>query len=114
MVIISILVWDSPRYVENLLKSLFSDHAISRSPYEVYVVDQGSEQETKDVLARYKEHIHLIELEKNIGFGEGHNLVYKKAQAGPAFDYFCVVNSDIKFTQDNWLDSMMRDLCSDD
>jgi len=112
MIILSILVWDSPQYTENLLKSLFDEHQISTHPHKVYILDQGSNAETKDVLEKYADKINLITLKENIGFPKGHNLVYQKAKELGDFEYFCPINSDIRFKEDFWLDKLVEKMQS--
>ncbi len=111
--VISVLAWDAPRYLENLLASLFETHRIGTTPHHVYVLDQGSHAETKDVLARYADRIRIITLQENIGFSKGHNLVYREAAKSGSFDYFVVINSDIRFGQDAWLDALVNALATD-
>ena len=69
--IVSILVWDTPEYVESLLHSMFEAYSAGGMAHEVYVLDQGSQEPTREVLDRYGSHINRIDLERNIGFPGG-------------------------------------------
>ena len=113
MVVISILVWDTPEYAENLLHNLFIDHPVGETPHRVYVLDQGSGWKTRLVLWRYRKHVRLLRVKQNIGFPAGHNLVLKTATEEGAVDAFCVLNSDVRFLEDNWLDALARTLKGD-
>jgi GT2 family glycosyltransferase len=106
--VISILVWDAPYYVENLLKSLFEEYRIGSTPHCVYVLDQGSGFATRRVLRRFRDRVRVIRLKRNIGFPKGHNLIFEEASTTEAFRYFCAVNSDVRFLEDDWLDRMVN------
>lgn len=105
-VIISILVWDSPVYVKNLLHSLFLNQSNKYSS-KIIVLDQGSDQETKSVLYSFKDSIHIVELSHNVGFSKGHNMIFKIASGSYEFEYFCCINSDILIEEVFWLDGLI-------
>lgn len=112
--VLSILVWDSPEYVDNLLTSLFATHPVSsRHDWSVVLLDQGStEPATASALARHESSPALTvhRVPKNIGFPKGHNLLYEKAKSAGPLDFFCPVNSDVLFEEDNWLDRLLDPL----
>lgn len=113
MIIISILAWDAPEYTENLLRSLLVDYKPGHVAFDVYVLDQGSGQPTKEVLNRYSSQINLISLEENIGFSRGHNMIYETAKKKHKFKYFCPINSDVQLQEDCWLDKLVAALEKD-
>ena len=39
-------------------------------PYEIIVVDDGSKDETANVIRRYEPRVHLIQHDRNYGFGK--------------------------------------------
>ena len=114
MVVISILVWDTPEYAEKLLANLFSECPAGQTPHLVYVLDQGSGGRTRRVLNRYRKQIRLLRVKENIGFPAGHNFVFKTAMEAEPFDAFCVLNSDVRFQQNHWLDALNNALNEDE
>lgn len=81
------------------LKKTLKNNKIS---YEVIVVDNGSnfgqkEMKKADVYLRFDE---------PLGFTKALNKGIKKAKG----KYICQVNNDIVFSEDNWIDTLIRDL----
>ena len=107
--IVSILVWDSHTYTKNLLANM--DWAPPGNNTWTYILDQGSDAPTRDLLRDYvpkRTNISARLLGENIGYSAGHNLNYKLAlQDGRDFDYFITVNSDIAFGEPLWVDQMV-------
>jgi GT2 family glycosyltransferase len=110
MVVLSVLVWDTPEYAGNLLHNLLEECPVGETPHKIVVLDQGSGWRTRRVLKRHQERISIIRVRKNIGFPAGHNLVFNTARETGAFDAFCVVNSDVRFLEANWLDQLSTSL----
>lgn len=105
--IISILSWDTPEYIDNLLISL-KEHQPSINSYNIIILDQGSGSKTLEVLKKHDhKQLEIIYNSQNIGFSKGHNKIYRYACKKHDFDYFCCVNSDIKIEQDFWLDQLI-------
>jgi GT2 family glycosyltransferase len=113
MIIVSILVWDTPEYAECLLNNLLEECHPGQTPHEIYVLDQGSGWRTRRILKRYKDRIQLLRVKTNAGFSAGHNHVFKTAQAAGDFDAFCVLNSDVRFLSAGWLDRLVDTLSED-
>jgi len=106
--IISILSWDTPEYIENLLNSL-KFHKPSAKPYVIIILDQGSDIETRTILEKNENsQVEVIYNNQNIGFSKGQNKVYDYAKSKYNLEYFCCVNSDVKVEQDLWLDELIK------
>jgi GT2 family glycosyltransferase len=106
--VISILVWDSPIYTRNLLLNL--DWAVPGKDCRIIILDQGSAEETRSFVRSYaaeRPNVMALLLDRNIGYGAGHNLVYRSALEGGAFDYFITLNSDSLFPEPGWADEMV-------
>ncbi len=108
MVILSILIWDTPDYAELLLRNLFEEIPIGDTPHQVYVLDQGSGWRTRRILRRYRDRIRLVRVKQNVGFPEGHNLIFRTARENSPVDAICVINSDVRFLEPKWLDRMVE------
>lgn len=94
-----ILTWNSEKYIENCLKSLFqiNDTEVQAS---IVVVDNASEDNTNLVVEKiYKENnpkagvYHLIKLKKNFGTTYSRNLGISYLKKHP-LDYICILDSD--------------------
>ncbi|MBN1597131.1 MAG: glycosyltransferase [Bacteroidales bacterium] len=109
--VISILVWDSFTYINNLLENL-NEINPSKRDYKVIVLDQGSSERVRSLYNYYE--IDLIQLNRNIGFAAGHNKVYAYAKSKYSFKYFIILNSDSIFTEKKWLDTLTEPIKNGD
>lgn len=74
VVSIHCLSWNRPRLLELTLSSLFRNLRKTSIPYEVILLDQGSQAATQRVIGKYSRSIdHVISLSENVGMGEGWN-----------------------------------------
>ena len=106
---ISLLVWNSVRYLENLLVNI----AVypPGGAYHLRILDQGSGPETAALLQRHAEGVDVVSVERleaNIGYGAGHNRNYARFRRDIAFDYFVTINDDLVFGETNWLDRLVE------
>lgn len=72
--------------LESILESI-PDSLISK----VYIIDNKSTDQTRDLLKRFQDSVVLIDLDENIGFGKGHNVIMNQLDS----KYHFVVNPDI-------------------
>jgi len=100
------LTHNAPRYVELSIRSL-ARHT-RNVHYELVVVDNASEQPTKDCL----KHLHrgrLIQhvtfLEYNSFFAGGNNIAAQ--QAGADSTHFLLLNSDVEIKDPKWLSNLL-------
>lgn len=85
-----IITWNSERYIEKCLKSIKSFKEIE---YEIFIVDNGSTDETVNILNKSKnERIHIELLAENLGTTKSRNIAFKKISND--FSYVCVLDSD--------------------
>lgn len=100
---IVILNWNGAEMLRRFLPSVlsYSDGA------EVVVADNGSTDDSLQVLERDFSRVHIIEMERNYGFAEGYNQALRQVQA----DVYVLLNSDVRVTPGwlspllDWLDS---------
>ena len=92
----AILTWNSARYIERCIASI--DAALARSPlsYEVLVLDNGSKDETVELLERLSGQsngrIVLFYEKTNIGTTQSRNRLFAAARG----KYLCVMDSDVE------------------
>jgi len=89
-----IVVWNAKKYVIECLESL-REHC--RNVYdEVIVVDNASADGTPDLITERFPEFKLIRNAENLGFAKANNI----GMAQSSGEYVCLVNSDVKFTDD--------------
>jgi GT2 family glycosyltransferase len=91
---IVVVVWNAKRYVEECLGSL-REHC-RNIYYEVTVVDNASTDGTAEMIAEMFPEFHLIRNPENLGFAKANNIGIGESSG----DYICLVNSDVKFSDD--------------
>lgn len=91
-----ILTWNSAAYIENCFESILQSLEKTSLQYEIYIVDNGSSDQTIDILQRYKDSyqdtLNLIYLENNVGTTVSRNLALKQVTG----DYIVVMDSDVE------------------
>lgn len=85
-----ILTWNSERYIKRCLDSLMGDLIESGIDFEIFVIDNGSTDETVKILKKYKDKINLIVLGKNKGTTWSRNLAIRKSKG----EYIMFLDSD--------------------
>ncbi|MBU4259939.1 MAG: glycosyltransferase [Proteobacteria bacterium] len=80
-----LLTWDSENYINKCLASIFTDLPNSNYTYEIFLIDNGSKDNTVPIIKsfknKYPDHIIPIYLEKNYGTTYSRNLALKKQKA---------------------------------
>lgn len=98
---------DTTECLESLKKVTYPD-------YEVIVVDNNSDGNDAQVLKdKFGDYIHLIENDKNYGFGEGFNTGIRYVLAGSPPEYILIINNDVVVAPD-FLDELMKVAESDE
>ena len=94
-VAIVILSWNGSQMLRSFLPSVLK---YTEEEAAVYVADNGSEDNTLEVLATSFPSVKVIPLDKNYGFAEGYNRALQEVKA----DYVVLLNSDVE-VKDRWL-----------
>ncbi|KAF0236894.1 MAG: Glycosyl transferase group 2 family [Prolixibacteraceae bacterium] len=93
---IVILSWNGEKLFDDFLPSVI-EHSNSEN-MEVIVADNGSEDKSVEHLRLFYPSVRIIGLKANYGFAEGYNQALKQVEA----EFFILLNSDVKVTQ-NWI-----------
>lgn len=102
-----IVTYNSSKWIENCLNSLINQQ--TRFKQQIIIVDNGSKDETINIIKeKFLSYVTLI-LSTNLGFGAGNNLGVQKAQG----EYLFFVNPDT-ISQPNCLDNIITPLLKED
>lgn len=89
-----ILTWNSGKYIRTCVESIMVDLLHCSLSFEIYVVDNGSKDNTKEILedliSNHGDCIKPIYLENNMGTTFSRNVALKKAVG----KYICIIDSD--------------------
>ncbi len=96
---IVILNWNGAAMMRRFLPSVL-EHS---GDAQVVVVDNGSTDESLEMLSQEFPTVRQVPLDKNYGFAEGYNLGLKQIVA----EYYLLLNSDVE-VRAGWLDAMMQ------
>lgn len=86
-IVVSVVSFNTKKLLKNCLQSVTQQKF---KGLKIVVVDNASKDGSAEMVKKDFPEIELIESNKNLGFGAGHNLVFQKTKA----DYFLVLNSD--------------------
>ncbi len=94
-VAVVILNWNGRHHLATYLPSVV-EH--SNEDADVVVIDNGSTDDSVQWLKQHHPHVHVVELEKNMGFAGGYNAGLARVNA----EVFVLLNSDVR-TSPNWI-----------
>ena len=109
---IIILNWNGAemlrRYLPSVVKSIQTRGERREAKVELIVADNGSTDNSLEVLAKEFPSVKTIVLDRNYGFAEGYNRAIKKLSAvsHQHSDYVVLLNSDVE-TPEGWLDPLL-------
>ncbi len=89
-----VLTWNSARFIDNCIAAIINKCQEEGIPFEVIVVDNGSVDETMEILSRIRRdnenQITLISLGRNRGTTYSRNLGLARSRG----EYLCIIDSD--------------------
>ena len=102
---VAILSYNNSEFLQSYLPILgeFTD-----SKVKIHVIDNHSQDDTREVLRDWFPEINLIELTKNYGFAEGYNRGIRILNE----EFIVLLNSDVLVSK-NWLEPLLKKLKSD-
>lgn len=103
-VLISIVNWNGRDYLESCLKSI-SEHT-DYDNYEILVVDNGSTDNSIELLEDKYPGAKIIKNAENKGFGEGNNQAFRYALKND-FEFVSLVNNDLVIKESGWLSELV-------
>jgi len=99
-----ILNWNGKQFLE-----IFLGIIIARSPEaEIWVADNGSNDDSISFLKSNFADVHILEFDKNYGYTGGYNRAISEIDA----DYYVLLNSDIEVTE-GWLQPLISMMSKD-
>ena len=98
---IVILNWNGRKLFETYLPSVIRNSYAEN--VELFVADNGSTDNSIQLLNQKFPEVKIIDLKKNYGFAEGYNRALQKLEA----DYFVLLNSDVEVTP-GWIERVMQ------
>ena len=96
---IVILNWNGADMMRRFLPSVIQHSGDA----EIVVADNGSTDDSLEMLSREFPSVRQVVLDKNYGFAEGYNRGLKPIEA----EYYLLLNSDVE-VREGWLDPMMQ------
>lgn len=105
-----VLNYFGEKVIESTLNSLLNMN-YPKNRYEIIVVDNNSNDNSKEILTRYSKDyskIKLFFLDKNLGFSRGNNIGIKKAKG----EFVALLNNDC-VVEKNWLRELIKTAIKD-
>ncbi|MEZ4690870.1 MAG: glycosyltransferase [Ignavibacteria bacterium] len=107
--IIQIINYNTRKYLETCLESLFNDLNGCSINFKIIVLDNDSDDDLSDLVKLYEgKSISFHDSDKNLGFGGGHNYMSAMEKS----KYILILNSDIKFIEDRSVERLYKKLDS--
>ena len=88
--------YNTEKEIKRSIESVLQQRGIE---FELYVIDNGSQDNSADVLKNYEGHIHLTLSKENLGFGKANNLLFQKVTT----PYLYLMNPDAWLERDDTL-----------
>ena len=104
-VAIAILNYNGREYLESYLPMVLDSW---EDPFEIYVIDNASDDDSIAFLEEWHPEVQIIALNNNYGFAEGYNKGIEHIKE----EFVVILNSDVKVTS-NWIAPLIEELQND-
>ena len=100
-----ILNWNG----ENLIKK-FLPSVIKHTPiiHNIYLIDNGSNDNSVEFIRSHFNRVKIIKLDKNYGFAKGYNIGLKNIDD----DILCLLNNDVEVSE-NWTEDILKQFAAE-
>ena len=88
---------------KNLLSSYLNSVVNNKGDADVWVIDNGSTDDSRDFISKNFPKVKILAFDKNYGYAKGYNLAVSKIDA----DLYCFLNNDVRVTS-NWVSPMRQ------
>lgn len=105
LVAVVILGWNGRRFLEQFLPSVL---ASSYQPFDLYLADNASTDDSIAFVEKNYPSIKIIPIRKNEGFAKGYNIALQQIHA----DYAILLNQDVEVSND-WMEPLVELMESD-
>lgn len=99
-----LLNFNGKHHLESFLPSVVK----YSNPYDVIVVDNGSNDDSVEFVKKNHPSVKIISFEKNFGFCGGYNRALSQIQS----EYVVLLNTDVEVTK-NWIDPILKQFLKD-
>ena len=99
---ILILNWNGSSIISRCIDSVKN---INYKNYSIDVIDNGSKDESCQIIKNNYPDINLHTINQNIGYAKGYNFIFKKLRNDTSIDYYLILNNDT-IVNDNLLDAL--------
>ena len=100
---IVILNWNGAQMLRRFLPTVLSN--TPKETAEIIVADNGSTDNSLEILDSEFPEVRVIALDKNYGFAEGYNQALRRV--GDNYDYYLLLNSDVE-TPEAWIQPLVQ------
>ncbi len=97
---INLVTWNGARYIENCLRSVMNQ---TFKDYSIVIIDNGSTDQTLELIDERYPHLKIIKHKENFGFAKAHNQAIHWTKS----DYVLCLNQDVELDE-NFLAEMVR------
>ena len=102
---IVILNWNGKSLLKVFLPSIVK---FTPEEHNIYMIDNGSNDDSVQFINNNYSRVKIIKLDKNYGFAKGYNIGLKKIKE----DIICLLNNDVEVTE-NWTESVLQQFNSE-
>jgi len=101
---IIIVNWNGLKFLNNCLAAVYNQ---TYQNFDVYLVDNGSKDDSVSFVLKNFPQVKIVKLEKNTGFAKGNNIGIKEAFKDCKVNYIVCLNNDT-VVDNRWLEELVK------